>query len=82
MNTVAATFPDDLHLQDGEECDLHVVAKNGGIMVTHILHREAPKKNISAAVRKTFSEKWRGKFLLVSDPADPIIARLNARQVK
>ncbi len=82
MNTVAATFPDGLQLQDGEEFDLHVVARNGGIMVTHILHREPPKKSVSTAVRPKFSERWRGKFSVVSDPNDPIIARLNARHVK
>ena len=82
MSTVAATFPDDLQLQDREEFDLHVVAKDGGIMVTHILHREPPKKSVSKAARPKFSERWRGKFSVVSDPNDPVIARLNARHVK
>ena len=82
MNTVAATFPDDLQLQDGEEFDLHAVAKNGGLMVTRILHRETPKKSVPTAVRQKFSEKWRGKFPVIGDSNDPIIARLNARHVK
>lgn len=51
--TTTATLPDHFELHEGEEFDLHAVAKNGMLVITHVLRSRSSSPQIREADRQT-----------------------------